>query len=240
MRIRRWGAFGVLIGLLCLASAAAADPTAADLGEARCDQTITTLEKQLTHLTLMGNILAVSGAALAALGSAVAGASTGRKSWIASAVGIVGAIVTALPKTLPDRADLQRRISLADQHRSHGLKTVQQIPLLQDKDFVIQCQQYAISRFVDCSADEPTKDVPDLPSETASRVATADPQGIEKVSVTRGLMSARAVTKPAVAPAAAPPEHVEAAPQPARGPAEHIEAIKPPPHRPQRIVRMPP
>jgi hypothetical protein len=55
--------------LLCLASAAAADSTDTDLGEASCTQTITGLEKQLSHLTLLGNILTVSGAALAALGT---------------------------------------------------------------------------------------------------------------------------------------------------------------------------
>jgi hypothetical protein len=174
MRLRSWGALGVLLGLLCLASTAAADQATMDLGRAGCDQTIARLEKQLSHTTLLGTIFAAAGAGLAALGSAVAGASTGRRAWIAGAVGVVGAIVTALPKTaLPDRVEIQRRLSLADQHRNRGVKTVLQIPLLEEKAFVIQCQQYAIARFVDCSADEPSKEVPELPREVASEVAAA-------------------------------------------------------------------
>jgi hypothetical protein len=205
---------------LGVAGTALADDS--DLGEAACNSAVTGLEKDLARATLLGNIFAVSGAALAALGSAIAAASIGKKAWVAGAIGVVGAILTALPKTLADRAELQRRISLADQHRSHGEKTVLQIPLLQDKAFVDQCRQYAIARFVDCRAEDPPKEVPELPREAPQKkVAAGEPQGPQVVS--RGL-----------SPAPPPPK-----PPGGQRVFEHVEAIKattPDPER-ERIMK---
>ncbi len=218
MRMRRWVVAGAFVGVLGLGFAAGVSADESDLGQAGCDNTIAGLDKQLARATLLGNVFAVSGAALAALGSAIAGASTGKKSWVAASIGIVGAIVTALPKTLPDRAEIQRRLSLADQHRTRGVKTALQIPLLQDKAFADQCRQYAIARFVDCSSADPPKDVPELPRQPSGKKVAAAEAATEAAG---GLTHAVAPAPPA-APAAppaggaipAPLEALQAAPPP--------------------------
>ncbi len=180
MRIRRWVVAGGLFAVLGLGLAGTALAGDSDLGAAACDSTVSALEKQLARATLLGNIFAVSG----------------------------GAIVTALPKTLADRAELQRRISLADQHRDRGEKTVLQIPLLKDAAFVDQCRQYAISRFVDCQAEDPPKEVPELPRESPRKeMAEGEPGG---TSISRGIAPAPPPGKPHGG------EHV----------LEHVEAIR--------------
>jgi hypothetical protein len=161
----------VFFGMLTMGALASAGtaPTSSDEGEfglARCDETIEHLRWQLARVTLLGNVFTLVGAGVAALGSAVAGGSTGTKSRIAATIGVIGAITAAVPKTLPDRADIQRKISLADQHRVRGEKTVNQLPYLKG-DFTNTCKQYAIARFVDCTADEPSANVPDLPVEAS-------------------------------------------------------------------------
>ncbi len=211
---------GGLVAVLGVGVAGTALADDSDLGEAACNSAVAGLEKDLARATLLGNIFAVSGAALAALGSAIAAASIGKKAWVAGAIGVVGAILTALPKTLADRAELQRRISLADQHRSRGEKTVLQIPLLQDKAFVDQCRQYAIARFVDCRAEDPPKEVPELPREAPpKKVAESEPQGPQVVS--RGISPS---APPAVSPGGG------------RTP-DHIEAIKAPRVERERIMK---
>jgi hypothetical protein len=67
---------------------------------------------------------------------------------------------------------------------------------LQDKAFVDQCRQYAIARFVDCRAEDPPTESPELPREAPqTKVAESDPQGPSVVS--RGI-------SPAAPPAASP------------------------------------
>jgi hypothetical protein len=152
-----------LIGTL-MALSAIAEAADIDMGFDRCVDCIDRLKKQLAQVTFLGNLFTLVGAALAALGSGVAGLTKNpRLSWIAGLVGVVGAVTTAAPKTLTDRAEIQRKISLADQHRVHGEKTMRQISLLHDSGAAGQCEQYAIARFVDCSADEPPKEVPEIP-----------------------------------------------------------------------------
>jgi hypothetical protein len=162
-----------LLVLLMLVSAVAAPADQDDLGRAECSKSVDTVKRQLAHVTLLGNVFTLLGAGVAALGSIAAGATSGKKSIIAGAVGVAGAIVSALPKTLPDRAVLQAKISLADQHRIHGEKTIRELPFLHDEPFVVECRKYAVARFIDCSADEPSKEVPELPSATRTLVSSA-------------------------------------------------------------------
>jgi hypothetical protein len=174
-RTTRLAAGTILFGLLLLPAAASADEAStssrdADLGLASCSRTIDGLKAQLAHVALLGNVFTLVGAGVAGLCSAIAGGSTGKKSAIAAAIGVAGAIVAALPKTLPDRADIQRKISLADQHRVRGEKTVGQLGYLHGS-FTDTCRQYAISRFIECTAEEPSANVPDLPLEQPGATA---------------------------------------------------------------------
>jgi len=212
----------------------------------QCVTCIDGLKSQLSHVSMLGNVFTLVGAAMAAIGSVVAGASKGGKqSWIAGFVGVAGAIVVALPKTLPDRADIQRRISLADQHRVSGEKTMRQLSLISDAAAVTEGEKYAIARFIDCSAAEPAKDVPEPPTSSsgAALVVAAAEQAAKAPRPTGAGASAPAVARPAAAgrealhgqPVAAvlepQPHSIPAAPAPlpraAHAPPPNIPASQP-------------
>jgi hypothetical protein len=166
------------VAVMAIAASAGARPVNLDSDFNQCMTCIDGLKKQLAHVSMLGNVFTLVGAAMAAIGSVVAGASKGGKqSWIAGFVGVTGAIVTALPKTLPDRAELQQRISLADQHRVSGEKTMRQLSLLGDGNAAPEWERYAISRFIDCSANDPAKDVPELPAQAGGQHLVASAAG---------------------------------------------------------------
>jgi len=223
--MRRWNFISLFAAVVIVpVLAAPAFAVSLDGDFSQCMSCIDGLKRQLANVSLLGNVFTLVGAAMAAIGSVVAGASSGgKKSWIAGIVGVAGAIVTALPKTLPDRADIQRRISLADQHRVSGEKTMRQLSLLSDPSSATEWEKYAISRFIDCSATEPAKDVPEVPN----AVEKGGPSFVAALETTKPMQGLGGIS--AGGGAAARPARLETLHGQAVAAAAH-EAARPPQH----------
>ncbi|MFT3924497.1 MAG: hypothetical protein QM778_18305 [Myxococcales bacterium] len=129
-----------------------------------CKARIADIKAEIRETESLANIYLIAGAALAAIGSALAGfldkISLRR---VAGVAGAVGAVVSVLPKTLPDLAELNSRLMRADRHWTTGDKVQAQLSLL-DSSVRNACEKYAIARFVDCASESAPENVPELPS----------------------------------------------------------------------------
>src|SRR5258707_355608 len=85
---------------------------------------------------------ASAGGATAALGSAFAGFLTkdGHRR-AAALLGALGAVITVLPKTLPDKEALQAHLSAAEKHRVLGSKIRNQLGFAQPGESVIDAEK---------------------------------------------------------------------------------------------------
>ena len=90
--------------------ALAEDPSTADVMSVHareCDATISTLAARIDRVGLWSNIFMITGAFVAGTGSVLAALlSTAGKRKAAAVAGALGAILSVLPKALPDRADI--------------------------------------------------------------------------------------------------------------------------------------
>jgi hypothetical protein len=79
--------------------------------QAACEANISYFRGRIDSVTLWSNVFVVTGAVVAAIGSALAGfLKSGSQRKAAAVIGAVGAVVTVLPKILPDRSTWEHRL----------------------------------------------------------------------------------------------------------------------------------
>lgn len=152
---------------ICFASARSladspAETAFAELAK-KCDANVTSLQVKLDRVRMWSNIFMVAGAIVAAFGSASAGLlekMSQRK--VAAVVGAAGAVITVLPATLPDKSELQSRLSLADRHRQSALSVRNQLLFAQADESTTEANKYVSARYTSCAALEPQGPVPDF------------------------------------------------------------------------------
>ena len=141
---------------------------------ATCDARVRSIKTQLDDTDAKANMFMISGAVLAAVGSALAGFLQGTSiRRVSAVVGALGGVVSVLPKTLPDRAEVQSLLLRADRHRTTGEKVRGQITFLNDENYAQVCRQYVIARYVDCAGLAAPEGVPDIPVAMPTKVAAA-------------------------------------------------------------------
>lgn len=217
---------GFAAALLLTASVTLADEKSDGLDAlARsCESNVGYFRGRIDSALLWGNIFMIGGAIVSASGAAMAGilrGETQRK--VAAVVGAIGAIVTVLPKALPDKEALQAQLSAAEKHRVFGAKVRNQFRFAKPDESITELQKYAAARFTDCASLSPPPAVPDLPSTTATdpllRFIDSSkppmlqtPLGVQQQEQQRGEAEARAVEASAarkvvlIDKTAAPPE----------------------------------
>jgi hypothetical protein len=157
----------VLFAVLAWSTAALAGPGEEQIArqEASCVGNISYIHAKIDQIVLWSDIFMIFGAVVAAIGSASAGfLKSGTQRKVAAVVGAVGAVVTILPKMLPDRADWDRRLASAEKHHTVGEKFNSQLVFAQPGESIVDAQKYVSARFTDCSAYDPPPNVPDLPA----------------------------------------------------------------------------
>lgn len=154
--------------LCCAAQKSFAEPVEMQLELARveCGNHMAGLRKK----TAIWRWVGVGIAALGGLTASVAGLTASRserlrtrKRWgyLALVSGALAAASPFLPKGEEFRASLLR----SDKHYIVGFKVQRQLPSLDPaKSFRQEGAKYALARFTDCLAEEPSEDVPDLPT----------------------------------------------------------------------------
>jgi hypothetical protein len=107
----------------------------------------------------------IFGATTAAVGSALAGflGTEGRRK-SAALVGALGAVLTVLPKALPDKTEFEAKLAAADKHHTVGVKFRNQFVFAKATESLTNAQKYVSARFTDCAALNPPSGVPDLPA----------------------------------------------------------------------------
>jgi hypothetical protein len=129
----------------------------------KCEVHLEALQQQADTARLLSNTFLLLGAAVAGVGSALAGflTKTGIRK-VMAIVGAVGAVLAVVPKTLKDPSEIVGRRMAGERHRIVAAKVVLQLAYLtHDKDLA---KQYAINRIVDCLSAEPPETVPPLPT----------------------------------------------------------------------------
>jgi hypothetical protein len=159
-----------------------AEPIAADdvLGrqESMCLDNIANLQRRLDWTVFWGNVSMLAGAATAALGSALAGfLGTDGQRRSAAVVGALGAVLTVVPRALPDKTELHSQLANADKHHTVGAKFRNQFAFARADESLTQAQKYVSARFTDCAAREPPASVPDLPSSEPTTATARNFQG---------------------------------------------------------------
>ncbi|MGO9837841.1 MAG: hypothetical protein ACLP1X_26940, partial [Polyangiaceae bacterium] len=88
----------------------------------------------------------------------------------AAVVGALGAVLTVLPKALPERQDLEAKLSAADKHHTVGAKFRNQFIFANPSESLTEAQKYVSARFTDCSALNPPAAIPDFPKTSAEPI----------------------------------------------------------------------
>jgi len=163
------GALFVAIScLLVLAwSSAHANPDTGALDQLAiaCDGRINDLSAQIASVNTWANVFMILGAVVAATGSALAGfLREDRSRKLGAVAGALGAVISVLPKALPDKSALQELLTSAGKHRLVGLKVQAQLPYLQNADFIRENEKYATARFTECRSLNPDPKIPELPA----------------------------------------------------------------------------
>jgi hypothetical protein len=146
-----------------------------------CHVSIVIWQARLEQAVFWSNVLMIAGAIVSATGAGLA-AFLNKKAQrrAAAVVGAIGALLTVLPKALPDKADLQGKLAAADKHRTIAEKVVNQFRFgAPTEDDRVEAEKYASARYTDCVALNPPASVPDLPAFASFRVAqkAAEPPG---------------------------------------------------------------
>ncbi|MDC0711211.1 AgmX/PglI C-terminal domain-containing protein [Stigmatella sp. ncwal1] len=128
----------------------------------QCDARLETLQQQAESARWVANTFLLIGAAVAAIGSALAGflTKTGIRK-VMAVLGSVGAILAVVPKTLREPTEILARRMAAERHRTVAAKVVLQLPYLPRYENL--GKRYVIARLIDCTSTEPSETVPPLP-----------------------------------------------------------------------------
>lgn len=164
---------GVLSALAIICSVSAADTDALSLQAKACDDNVMYFRGKIDGVVTWTNSFMIAGAIIAALGSAFAGfLSKENLRRTAAVLGALGAVITVLPKTLPDKEVLQAHLSAAEKHRVLGAKVRNQLAFAAPDESILQAQKYSSARFTDCASVDPPTAAPDLPTPTPVPLST--------------------------------------------------------------------
>jgi hypothetical protein len=164
MKTSRLSVILVLVALLTLSSMSAAETDALARQAKACDDNVAYFRGHLDSAIAWTNTFMIAGALIAALGSAFAGfLSKEEFRRIAAVLGAVGAVITVLPKTLPDKEKLQAHLSAAEKQRVLGAKVQNQLGFARPGESIVEAQKYVSARFTDCASVDPPAAAPDLP-----------------------------------------------------------------------------
>jgi hypothetical protein len=157
------------------ACAAAADSGPLDHQIKACEDNVSYFRTQIDHVIAWSNAFMIAGALTAGAGSVFAAVLTKDAHRKAAAfVGALGALITVLPKTLPDKEALQLHLSAAEKHHILGAKVYNQIAFAQADESVVDAKKYASARFTDCASLDPPAAAPDLPTYPARELGAVD------------------------------------------------------------------
>jgi hypothetical protein len=130
-----------------------------------CSQHIEALRTKADTWRWVTVAIAAIGGMTASLTGLKAGLSKSntRRRWGYAA--LVSGILAAVSPLLPKTDELRTQLVLSDQHRIVGLKVQRQLADLDPKlAFRSEAAKYAMARFTDCIAEEPPKEIPNLPT----------------------------------------------------------------------------
>jgi hypothetical protein len=202
----RWLAIGVVLAAIFAAgtSALAQTPAPGDgLSQQAdaCTTNVSYFRTRIDSVTTWSTVFMILGATVSAVGSACAGflnSSAQRK--VAAVIGALGAVVTVLPKALPDKQELQTKLTAAERQRVVGTKVRNQFQFVEASESITNAKKYVSARFTDCASLNPPETVPDIPNqlpvalavenvpapESFANVAkgspTADPESVAKTT----------------------------------------------------------
>ena len=139
-----------------------------------CDERIGELTRAIASASRVATIVLVWGAAMAAVGSVLAGFLTDER-WrrAGGIVGVAGALLAVLPRLMSHQPALEATLQAADGHRATAWKVQSEIPLLQDETAVRQSESYVAARFAECRSPSPHREVPALRLVAAAEPARA-------------------------------------------------------------------
>jgi hypothetical protein len=147
----------------------AGTPADLDALASACDAQIAFLERRVQLLALAANLLILVGAALSALGGALAGFSRRGKLRSGGALlAIFGALLCLLSTILPDRAKIETRLAAADHQRSAGSRLRGQLAVTGEPGQRELRAQHAAARFGDCRSLWPGFEIAPLPTPAES------------------------------------------------------------------------
>jgi hypothetical protein len=187
--MQTWGArWWLFLALLLGAQASArADSGPFDTMLASCDKKLESYDSQARSAKLTNDVLLITGAIIAAFGSALGGflrKDNQRK--VAAVVGAIGAVLAVFPKTLPDPAQLRATYYTAGKHRDAGVRVMVQLNYFQHESFRRLLDEYVVARFASCSAIQPASEVPDPPTDdVAEATETAKTRDVVMASPAR-------------------------------------------------------
>ncbi|MBJ6760612.1 hypothetical protein JGU66_07540 [Myxococcaceae bacterium JPH2] len=157
---------------------------------ARCTARIEAHARRAEKAQRHANILLLTGATLAALGSALAGFLSKESLRKATAViGAIGAVLSVAPKAMDQPDDIKQVHRNASAHAHAALKIYWQLGFVSDRATKAELQAYIIRRFLDCEKDDPPEHVPDVAS--LPGIVLVDPPTVGKL---------KAIAQPAVPP----------------------------------------
>jgi hypothetical protein len=217
-----YAAGGFLAVFVALNAAHAADDALSQQAKA-CNDNVAYYRSKIDGVVAWSNVFMVSGAIIAALGSAFAGVLTKDAHRKAAAVlGALGAVITVLPKTLPDKEALQVHLSAAEKHRVLGEKVRNQLGFAQPGESIVEAQKYASARFTDCASVDPPAAAPELPEPAPQQAVLAT------LNANQPAASPTAAAASASASASGKPIVLATAPAPV--PTFTVYPVPPPPH----------
>jgi hypothetical protein len=215
---------GFLAVFVALNAAHAADDALSQQAKA-CDDNVAYYRSKIDGVVAWSNVFMVSGAIIAAIGSAFAGVLTKDAHRKAAAVlGALGAVITVLPKTLPDKEALQAHLSAAEKHRVLGEKVRNQLGFAQPGESIVEAQKYASARFTDCASVDPPAAAPELPEPAPQQAVLAT------LNANQPAAAPTAAAAPAAASASASGKPIVLATAPAPVPTFTVYPVPPPPH----------
>jgi hypothetical protein len=142
-----------------------------------CGQRIQNLRIELSDAVFWSNTFMITGAVLAAVGSVSAGLlNKGNQRKIAAIVGGSGAVLTVLPKALPDREAISARLAAAEKHQQLGMLVNNQLPFAKPNESLVEAQKYVSARYSHCAGPNPDPQVPPLPGRGAVNTLEPEPR----------------------------------------------------------------
>lgn len=129
-----------------------------------CNDRVDKLDKDIHSATTWRGIIAIVSAAVAAIGSGLAGfVSKPTLRRVTGVAGACGAVLSAVPTLVPSTDYLAQARTLSEKHKLLGDKVWGQLPTINDHAFTDECERYVIARYVSCASPEPDANLPALP-----------------------------------------------------------------------------